>query len=352
MQHIPTPEEENDFLQSLRARTSRVEPPESLSPEHIRENLPQRRAISMTRRIAPYAAMAACLAVILTGTAIFRKGGLSGSPELYTGNAATSQAAVAEAPDSVPKEADPYMGFAATALPEDYSALYAAVEKSRSLEMGSADRTGSMENAKRSAGALKKDETSYSLTQNGQLFLSTEGGAENELTPEFPPEGTWTATELLLSGDRLVILGEGVFASGEPGSAAVVYDLSQPEMPSCLTSFAQSGGDLRAELANGLLILESTWTPADPSDGSQPERYVPSTWEDGWTQLFTSAEIPVVESGSGYAVLTCTDLETGVTLSRLAGYGLTPGPLSETGVAWGEYAVTWEDGNFHLNERK
>ena len=189
MQHIPTPEEENDFLQSLRARTSRVEPPESLSPEHIRENLPQRRAISMTRRIAPYAAMAACLAVILTGTAIFRKGGLSGSPELYTGNAATSQAAVAEAPDSVPKEADPYMGFAAAALPENYSALYAAVEKSRSLEMGSADRTGSMENAKRSAGALKKDETSYSLTQNGQLFLSTEGGAENELTPEFPRRG-------------------------------------------------------------------------------------------------------------------------------------------------------------------
>ncbi len=356
MQLFHTPEEENEFLQSLRARTDGVEPPDSLSPERIRKMLPQRRPISMTRRIAPYAAMAACLAVVLTGTIFFRNGQLSGSPELYIDNAATSQTATAEASREYTAgtaEISSIANFSAQAPQEDYSALYAAIQESCVLEKGAAvGGTNFLKgNMRCSDDIFEKDDTIYSLTNDGQLFVSTEGGAEAVITPEFPSDGTWTAQDLFLSGDRLVVFGEGVFASGAPGSAAVIYDLSQPEKPACLTSLAQSGGELQSVLANGLLILESAWTPADPGDGSLPERFVPASWQDGWTELFSMDEISLAESGSGYAILTCTDLETGVTLSRLAGYGTTPDSLTESGASWGSRTVTWEDGTFRLNER-
>ena len=66
MLQIPNPDEE-EFLGSLRKRADSVTPPPSLSPDAIKKQLPERPKITLTRRLAPFAAAAACLALILTG---------------------------------------------------------------------------------------------------------------------------------------------------------------------------------------------------------------------------------------------------------------------------------------------
>ena len=59
MLQIPNPDEE-EFLGSLRKRADSVTPPPSLSPDAIKKQLPERPKITLTRRLAPFAAAAAC----------------------------------------------------------------------------------------------------------------------------------------------------------------------------------------------------------------------------------------------------------------------------------------------------
>lgn len=372
MLHFPAPEEENDvFLNELRTMADSIEPPPSLAPEQIRDRLPDR--LPLTRRIAPYAAMAACLAVVLAGTRIFQR---NQSTELRSGNvssAPSSSQAAAQANDAlggtpeaynesteeagqqecVPKAAPSDAMYAALSAP-DYTAVYEAVRDSAAA--GNFDGAANEQDKASLAHkeAIRFQSVEYSLTEDGELLVF-QGEAEARTVSLELPGGSWTAQSLLLAGteERLIVLGEGLSDSGMPCSIAAFYDLSSPGEPVYANSYTQSGGGCRAFLSEGVLILGSVWSPVSVGDGSDPGQYVPAVCQDGGCTLFYPEEIPLLEGepGAGYLVLTAADVRTGSIQSRLAGYGaLSKAGFSEEGFLWNGACISWEDGTLSLSE--
>ena len=79
MKNIP----ENDALeQRIRKMAENIEPPTSLSAENLLRKLPPRQRISIARRYAPAMALAACLLIVLSGTAVMRS--FTGTPLVQT----------------------------------------------------------------------------------------------------------------------------------------------------------------------------------------------------------------------------------------------------------------------------
>ncbi len=376
MLHFPAPEEENDaFLNELRAMGDSIEPPSSLAPEQIRNRLPDPNRIPLTRRIAPYAAMAACLAVVLTGVRIFQQNQASWLRSGNTSGAAASSQAAAQANDAletyvdglsegaetaeggqeecVQKTAPPNTAKYAASAP-DYTAVYEAVQDNATAESfdGAANEQDKASLAHKEA--IRFQSVEYSLTEDGELLVF-QGEAEARAVSLELPGGSWTAQSLLLAGteERLIVLGEGLSDSGMPCSIAAFYDISVPSDPVYAGSYAQSGSNCQAVLSGGVLILQSIWIPANVEDGSDPGQYVPAVYQDGGRMLFYPAEIPLLEggAGSGYLVLTAADIRSGSVQSRLAGYGpLSEVSLSEKGVQWNGACISWEGGVLSLAE--
>lgn len=377
MLHFPAPEEENDaFLNELRAMGDSIEPPSSLAPEQIRNRLPDLNRIPLTRRIAPYAAMAACLAVVLTGVRIFQQNQASWLRSGNTSGAAASSQAAAQANDAletyvdglsegaetaeggqeecVQKTAPPNTAKYAASAP-DYTAVYEAVQDNATAESfdGAANEQDKIFLA--CEEALRFQSVRYSLAEGCELLVFQGDTEAQTVSLELPDGRSWTAQNLLLSEseERLIVLGEGISDSGLSCSIAAFYDISVPSDPVYAGSYAQSGSSCQAVLSGGVLILQSIWIPANVEDGSDPGQYVPAVYQDGGCMLFYPAEIPLLEggAGSGYLVLTAADIRSGSVQSRLAGYGpLSEVSLSEKGVQWNGTCISWEGGVLSLAE--
>lgn len=161
-----------EFLGSLRKRADSVTPPPSLSPDAIKKQLPERPKITLTRRLAPFAAAAACLALILTGTYALK------SPALPSGSTQTVPASSAEAVAIYDERA--YMPFAAQAT--DYSDIYQMVTENSSKAASSSNKKHTVA----SSGATDSDAL-YTLTESGRV----EQDGTVLFTPEFPEGGSW-----------------------------------------------------------------------------------------------------------------------------------------------------------------
>lgn len=314
MLQIPNPDEE-EFLGSLRKRADSVTSPPSLSPDAIKKQLPERPKITLTRRLAPFAAAAACLALILTGTYALKSPGIA--TREYTTGSASSAATLAIYDERA------CMPFAAQAA--DYSDIYQMVTENSS-------KAASFSNEKRTvdSGATDSDAL-YTLTESGRV----ERDGTVLFTPEFPEGGSWKPVSLLLSanGSRLCVLGEGAFDSGTPSSAALLYDLSDPAAPKLLTSFAQTGSAPMAAFSDNTLLFAALWQPEDPDDGSDPEAFVPGTFSSGFFSLLLPDQVENL-GGSTYLTLTALD-PNGMILDNVSLYGHFDALiLTENGAEW------------------
>lgn len=314
MLQIPNPDEE-EFLGSLRKRADSVTSPPSLSPDAIKKQLPERPKITLTRRLAPFAAAAACLALILTGAYALKSPGIA--TREYTNGSASSAATVAIYDERA------CMPFAAQAA--DYSDIYQMVIENSS-------KAASFSNEKRTvdSGATDSDAL-YTLTESGRV----ERDGTVLFTPEFPEGGSWKPVFLLLSanGSRLCVLGEGAFDSGTPSSAALLYDLSDPAASKLLTSFAQTGSVPMAAFSDNTLLFAALWQPEDPGDGSDPEAFVPGTFSNGFFSLLLPDQVENL-GGSTYLTLTALD-PNGMILDNVSLYGRFDALiLTENGAEW------------------
>lgn len=314
MLQIPNPDEE-EFLGSLRKRADSVTSPPSLSPDAIKKQLPERPKITLTRRLAPFAAAAACLALILTGTYALKSPGIA--TREYTNGSASSAATLAIYDERA------CMPFAAQAA--DYSDIYQMVTENSS-------KAASFSNEKRTvaSGATDSDAL-YTLTESGRV----ERDGTVLFTPEFPEGDSWKPVSLLLSADgsRLCVLGEGAFDSGTPSSAALLYDLSDPAAPKLLTSFAQTGSAPMAAFSDNTLLFAALWQPEDPGDGSDPEAFVPGTFSNGFFSLLLPNQVENL-GGSAYLTLTALD-PNGMILDNVSLYGHFDALiLTENGAEW------------------
>ena len=176
---IPNPDEE-EFLGSLRKRADSVTPPPSLSPDAIKKQLPERPKITLTRRLAPFAA---CLALILTGTYALK------SPSIAIREHTNGFASSAEAVAIYDERA--YMPFAAQAT--DYSDIYQMVTENSSKAASSSNKKHTVA----SSGATDSDAL-YTLTESGRV----EQDGTVLFTPEFPEGGSWKPVSLLLSAEH------------------------------------------------------------------------------------------------------------------------------------------------------
>lgn len=314
MLQIPNPDEE-EFLGSLRKRADSVTSPPSLSPDAIKKQLPERPKITLTRRLAPFAAAAACLALILTGTYALKSPGIATREHI---NGSASSAATLAIYDE-----RACMPFAAQAA--DYSDIYQMVTENSS-------KAASFSNEKRTvdSGATDSDAL-YTLTESGRV----ERDGTVLCTPEFPEGGSWKPVSLLLSADgsRLCVLGEGAFDSGTPSSAALLYDLSASAAPKLLTSFAQTGSAPMAAFSDNTLLFAALWQPEDPGDGSDPEAFVPGTFSNGFFSLLLPDQVENL-GGSAYLTLTALD-PNGMILDNVSLYGHFDALiLTENGAEW------------------
>lgn len=314
MLQIPNPDEE-EFLGSLRKRADSVTSPPSLSPDAIKKQLPERPKITLTRRLAPFAAAAACLALILTGTYALKSPSIA--TREHTNGSASSAATLAIYDERA------CMPFAAQAA--DYSDIYQMVTENSS-------KAASFSNEKRTvaSGATDSDAL-YTLTESGRV----ERDGTVLFTPEFPEGGSWKPVFLLLSADgsRLCVLGEGAFDSGTPSSAALLYDLSDPAAPKLLTSFAQTGSAPMAAFSDNTLLFAALWQPEDPGDGSDPEAFVPGTFSNGFFFLLLPDQVENL-GGSTYLTLTALD-PNGMILDNVSLYGHFDALiLTENGAEW------------------
>lgn len=314
MLQIPNPDEE-EFLGSLRKRADSVTSPPSLSPDAIKKQLPERPKITLTRRLAPFAAAAACLALILTGTYALKSPGIA--TREYTTGSASSAATLAIYDERA------CMPFAAQAA--DYSDIYQMVTEN-------SNKAASFSNEKRTvdSGATDSDAL-YTLTESGRV----ERDGTVLFTPEFPEGDSWKPVSLLLSADgsRLCVLGEGAFDSGTPSSAALLYDLSDPAAPKLLTSFAQTGSAPMAAFSDNTLLFAALWQPEDPGDGSDPEAFVPGTFSNGFFSLLLPDQVENL-GGSTYLTLTALD-PNGMILDNVSLYGHFDALiLTENGAEW------------------
>lgn len=314
MLQIPNPDEE-EFLGSLRKRADSVTSPPSLSPDAIKKQLPERPKITLTRRLAPFAAAAACLALILTGTYALKSPGIA--TREHINGSASSAATVAIYDERA------CMPFAAQAA--DYSDIYQMVTENSS-------KAASFSNEKRTvdSGATDSDAL-YTLTESGRV----ERDGTLLFTPGFPEGGSWKPVFLLLSADgsRLCVLGEGAFDSGTPSSAALLYDLSDPAAPKLLTSFAQTGSAPMAAFSDNTLLFAALWQPEDPGDGSDPEAFVPGTFSNGFFSLLLPDQVENL-GGSTYLTLTALD-PNGMILDNVSLYGHFDAlVLTENGAEW------------------
>lgn len=314
MLQIPNPDEE-EFLGSLRKRADSVTSPPSLSPDAIKKQLPERPKITLTRRLAPFAAAAACLALILTGTYALKSPGIA--TREYTTGSASSAATLAIYDERA------CMPFAAQAA--DYSDIYQMVTENSS-------KAAPFSNEKRTvdSGATDSDAL-YTLTESGRV----ERDGTVLFTPGFPEGGSWKPVSLLLSADgsRLCVLGEGAFDSGTPSSAALLYDLSDPAAPKLLTSFAQTGSAPMAAFSDNTLLFAALWQPEDPGDGSDPEAFVPGTFSNGFFSLLLPDQVENL-GGSTYLTLTALD-PNGMILDNVSLYGHFDALiLTENGAEW------------------
>lgn len=314
MLQIPNPDEE-EFLGSLRKRADSVTPPPSLSPDAIKKQLPERPKITLTRRLAPFAAVAACLALILTGTYALKSPGIATSE--HTNGSASSAEAVAIYDERA------CMPFAAQAA--DYSDIYQMVTENSSKAAPFSNEKCTVDSGATDSDAL------YTLTESGRV----ERDGTVLFTPGFPEGGSWKPVSLLLSADgsRLCVLGEGAFDSGTPSSAALLYDLSDPAAPKLLTSFAQTGSAPMAAFSDNTLLFAALWQPEDPGDGSDPEAFVPGTFSNGFFSLLLPDQVENL-GGSAYLTLTALD-PNGMILDNVSLYGHFDALiLTENGAEW------------------
>lgn len=314
MLQIPNPDEE-EFLGFLRKRADSVTSPPSLSPDAIKKQLPERPKITLTRRLAPFAAAAACLALILTGTYALKSPGIA--TREHTNGSASSAATLAIYDERA------CMPFAAQAA--DYSDIYQMVTENSSKAASFSNEKCTVDSGATDSGAL------YTLTESGRV----ERDGTVLFTPGFPEGGSWKPVSLLLSADgsRLCVLGEGAFDSGTPSSAALLYDLSDPAAPKLLTSFAQTGSAPMAAFSDNTLLFAALWQPEDPGDGSDPEAFVPGTFSNGFFSLLLPDQVENL-GGSTYLTLTALD-PNGMILDNVSLYGNFDAPiLTENGAEW------------------
>ena len=82
------------------------------------------------------------------------------------------------------------------------------------------------------------------------------------------------ATDMYLSGDRLILLGT---SADEFSALAVIYDISDPNDPKEITRVNQSGNYNESRLIDGkLYVVSDFWVDASGIKKSQEETYVPS----------------------------------------------------------------------------
>ena len=159
-------------------------------------------------------------------------------------------------------------------------------------------------------------------------------------------EGSWSGREkqcvsLLLSGNRLVILSalyayaidesDGQWSSVDSSRSIVdIYDVTQPEKPLWMRSFAQSGSESVCLLAKGELFLLTE--RAIYPDDTLGKGTTPGWWQgEEWTALDASCLYACEGGVSAYVQLGVYPLETASTPDSCALLGCRDALLCERG---------------------
>lgn len=362
MLHMPVSEEDRELLEKLKKMADSIEPPASLSPEQIKNRLPDRKTISFSRRIAPYAAAAACLAVVLTGTSLFLKNQGTASDSIQMETAVQSTSAADEAPSeaavaedtAVPEEenallkenvilysADAQEDVSSKNSADSYEAVYEAMADSFT-DNAVQDKRGLSVTAAMATPAATVDGTEYLLSDGRQLQATLTDGTAQTIELELS-EG-WSIQYLLEADGRLGVTGE---ISEENKTFAVFYDVTEPLEPIETASIVQSGTLEGVSVSSdGTVLLLSEWTPADPGDGSDPSAFIPAVDSGAGEELLLPEEILLGEGG-GYLVATVTEPASGTIVDKIACCGISQeDSFTEDGFLWNGNLFRWENGSF------
>lgn len=362
MLHMPVSEEDRELLEKLKKMADSIEPPASLSPEQIKNRLPDRKTIPFSRRIAPYAAAAACLAVVLTGTSLFLKNQETASDSLRMEKAtqtasatddASSEAAIAEA-DTPPEgnnalgkentilySADAQEDMVAEKSASSYEAIYEVITEAYT-DNAVQDKRNLSVTAAMATPSATVDGTEYLLSGSQQLRAASADGTAQTIELELP-EG-WIIQYLTEAEGYLGVIGE---IPEENQTFAVCYDVTEPMEPVQTTSVVQNGIMEGVSVSSdGTMLLLSEWTPSDPGDGSDPAAFIPAVDSGAGEELLLPEEILLGE-GSGYLVATVTEPASGTIVGKIACYGVSEKDgFTTDGFQWDGSLFRWENGSF------
>lgn len=172
MKNIP----ENDVLeQRIRKMAENIQPPASLSAENLLRKLPPRQRISIVRKYTPAMALAACLLIVLSGTAVMRN--FTGAPLV--------QPESGQSYSDSPVSSEEHM----ESQPEESSALQDQESESSSSQSSNSEASSKISNENSNSAVSEQpiENEPESATDDPPVVDSRENLPE-ESAPDSPPD--------------------------------------------------------------------------------------------------------------------------------------------------------------------
>ena len=161
----------------------------------------------------------------------------------------------------------------------------------------------------------------YVLSKGQIVIVDPNDGQPQKLTAFTPSHGEangYGVSGMYLTGDRLVLM-QYRYTQGRATTAALIYDIADPEQPSLVTCFEQDGGEISSRVIGDVLYTVSKHTVRSNPIEEEPATFVPSIACDGETAVLAANDIYVCEESAQYVVVTAVRVsEKGERLSQKA----------------------------------
>ena len=177
------------------------------------------------------------------------------------------------------------------------------------------------------ADVVKTDGKYIYYVANNQLTILKPDGKTSAVVASVPLENddSWWgfASEMYLSGDRLMLLSQGsatTWESGmqdnarsEDGTRILLYDVSDPKNPKKLATLGQSGSYVSSRMDGDYVYVITSQYVWQPVKG-EPRSYVPTLTADGVAEAMPAADISVygAPNRASYTVIGAINIVDGL----------------------------------------
>lgn len=139
-----------------------------------------------------------------------------------------------------------------------------------------------------------------------------------EFTPSHGEASGYGVSGMYLVGDRLVVM-QRRYMQLHTITAALVYDIADPEKPSLVTFFEQDGCEISSRVIGDVLYTVSQHTIRKEPDQNEPATFVPSIGCDEKSTVLAANDIYICEESAQYVVVTAVRVsDKGERLSQKA----------------------------------